>query len=212
MRRSLSSIQKIRWIVLTGGPGAGKTAVLELAHRMLCSHVEVLPEAASIVFKGGFPRRNSVHAQQATQRAIFQIQSELENTILEREDHLHVVLCDRGTIDGLAYWPGLHDDFWAQTQTTLEQELSLYHKVIHLHTPSLNHGYQKNNIRTESNSEAELIDTRLVDVWSQHPQRFIVNSTTNFFEKAQHAMELIFNELPEECRAKSCHKVVSYSS
>ena len=43
-------------IVLTGGPGAGKTAVLELVRQHFCEHVHVLSEAASVVFGGGFPR------------------------------------------------------------------------------------------------------------------------------------------------------------
>lgn len=43
-------------VVLTGGPGAGKTAVLELIRQSLCTHVKILPEAAGIVFGGGFPR------------------------------------------------------------------------------------------------------------------------------------------------------------
>ncbi len=40
-------------VVLTGGPGAGKTAVLEVVRRRFCEHVAVLPEAASILFGGG---------------------------------------------------------------------------------------------------------------------------------------------------------------
>lgn len=62
-------------VVITGGPGAGKTAVLELARRSLGRHVLVLPEAAGIVFGGGFP---SEAAQRASQRAIFHIQRETE--------------------------------------------------------------------------------------------------------------------------------------
>ncbi len=46
-----------RRVVLTGGPGAGKTAALEVIRRLYAPHVQVLPEAASIVFGGGFPRR-----------------------------------------------------------------------------------------------------------------------------------------------------------
>ena len=45
-----------RRIVMTGGPGAGKTAVLELVRVHFCEHIKVLNEAASIVFGGGFPR------------------------------------------------------------------------------------------------------------------------------------------------------------
>ena len=69
--------------MLTGGPGAGKTAVLELALRSLCKHVAVLPEAAAIVFGGGFPRRTSVPARKAAQRAIFHVQRESERLVLE---------------------------------------------------------------------------------------------------------------------------------
>ncbi|MEO7730300.1 MAG: hypothetical protein ABIY55_04965, partial [Kofleriaceae bacterium] len=59
-----------RRIVLTGGPGAGKTAVLELMRRTLCKHVTVLPEAAGIVFGGGFPRGAVPVLRRASQRAI----------------------------------------------------------------------------------------------------------------------------------------------
>ena len=36
-----------RLLVLTGGPGAGKSAVLESVRRYVCVHVQILPEAAS---------------------------------------------------------------------------------------------------------------------------------------------------------------------
>ena len=38
-----------RRVVLTGGPGAGKTAVLELIRLFFCEHVKTLPESASII-------------------------------------------------------------------------------------------------------------------------------------------------------------------
>jgi hypothetical protein len=43
-----------RRVVLTGGPGAGNTAVLELIRQSFCVHVKVLPGAAGIVFGAGF--------------------------------------------------------------------------------------------------------------------------------------------------------------
>jgi len=67
-----------RRIVLTGGPGAGKTAVLELIRQTFCVHVKVLPESAGIIFGGGFPRRNGIDLRKAAQRAIFYVQRELE--------------------------------------------------------------------------------------------------------------------------------------
>src|SRR5262245_41814414 len=100
-----SKTHPTKLVVLTGGPGAGKTAILELIKHHGCEHVVVLPEAATIVFRGGFPRGVSEPARRAAQRAIFHVQRELEQLALE-EGRGAVALCDRGTIDGLAYWPG----------------------------------------------------------------------------------------------------------
>jgi hypothetical protein len=67
-----------RRVVLTGGPGAGKTATLELVRQALCPHVHVLQEAAGILFAGGFPRAAAPLVRRAAQRAIFFTQRELE--------------------------------------------------------------------------------------------------------------------------------------
>ena len=51
-----------RRVVVTGGPGAGKTALLELIRQALCQHVRILPESAGVVFGGGFPARTTRRA------------------------------------------------------------------------------------------------------------------------------------------------------
>jgi hypothetical protein len=75
-----------RRIVLTGGPGAGKTAILELIRRVMCNHVRVLPESAGIVFGGGFPREGRAAVRRPAQREIYHVQRELEATALV-DDH-----------------------------------------------------------------------------------------------------------------------------
>jgi len=187
-----------RRIVLTGGPGAGKTAVLELMRRTFCKHVKVLPESAGIVFGGGFPRGAAPMVRRASQRAIFYIQRELEEAA--HVDDVALVLCDRGTIDGLAYWPG-PDDLWASVGTTLEDQLARYHMVIHLRTPSLVDGYnQQNPLRIESATEAHAIDVRIAEAWARHPRRFEVQPSSEFLAKAARAIEIIRDELPTCCR------------
>jgi predicted ATPase len=104
-----------RRIVLTGGPGAGKTAVLELVRHSFCIHVKVLPEAAGIVFGGGFPRGTGTVLRQAAQRAIFYVQRELETAA--DEGNPAIVLCDRGTIDGGAYWCTRGASWWKLPRT-----------------------------------------------------------------------------------------------
>jgi predicted ATPase len=189
-----------RRIVLTGGPGAGKTAVLELVRQQFCAHVQILPEAAGIVFGGGFPRVGLPARRRAAQRAIFYVQRELEN--LGEADNAAIVLCDRGTVDGAAYWPG-PDDFWRSVGTTREHELSRYDAVIHLRTPSIEGGYNHGNpLRTESAAAAAAIDERLLEIWNGHPRRFVVPASAEFLKKAALTIEILRAEIPECCQEK----------
>lgn len=184
-----------RRIVLTGGPGAGKTAVLELVRRALPAQVRVLPESAGILFGGGFPRGDSPALRRAAQRAIFYTQRELE-TLADESTEASVVLCDRGTVDGVAYWPG-PGDFWAAVGTTLQAQLARYDAVIHLRTPSPEHGYNRvNPLRVETAGEAAAIDERILAAWSGHPRRIVIAATPDFLVKAEEALERIRELLP----------------
>jgi predicted ATPase len=185
--------------VLTGGPGGGKTAILEMARRYFCRHVAILPEAASIVFNGGFPRLDTLKAHRAVQRAIFHVQQQLE--LVAREDHeIGVVLCDRGTLDGLAYWPGSQRSFFKEFGIDLERELSRYSAVIHVEVPALMHGYETSRIRKESAEEAQAIDRRIAEAWKHHPRRLAVSAQAGFLDKLAYAIELLRGEVPVCCR------------
>ena len=194
-----TDVHERKRIVLTGGPGAGKTALLELIRQSFCAHVRVLPEAASIIFGGGFPREDDDSCRRAAQRAIFHVQRELEST---GDGHNPaIVLCDRGTVDGLAYWPGAADEFWTSVGTTIEAELGRYDAVIHLRTPALEQGYNHQNpLRTESAAVAAEVDARIASAWAAHPRRFMVESSADFLDKAARALETLRQELPECCR------------
>jgi len=185
-------------IVLTGGPGAGKTAVLELVRQEFCAHVQILPEAAGIVFGGGFPRLESPEWRRSAQRAIFFIQRELESTA--EAGNAAIVLCDRGTVDGAAYWPG-PDTFWKSVGTTQEHEMRRYDAVIHLRTPTLGGGYNNSNpLRIESASMAAEIDDQLLRIWDAHPHRFVVQSSHDFLQKAARVVEILRAEMPDCCK------------
>lgn len=196
---------KTRFIVLTGGPGGGKTAVLEMVRRTLCPHVVVLPEAASIIFSGGFRRGDSLPARKGIQRAIYHVQREQER-ISEEERTAAIVLCDRGTLDSLAYWPNSEQSYFAELGSSSKTELLHYSAVIHLKTPSLEQGYNyKNPVRVEQPVEAAKIDKKIAKVWAAHPHRHFIESTENFVEKAQEAIALIAAELPDCCKSHLVH-------
>jgi predicted ATPase len=199
--RRTADLHECRRVVVTGGPGAGKTALLEIVRRHFCEHVAVLPEAASIVFGGGFPRGESDAARRAGQRAIYRVQVELEQLVVE-EKVAAVALCDRGTLDGLAYWPGTAETFFSEVGTTMEAELRRYATVIHLRTPSAERGYNhRNPLRIESAREAARLDEKVVAAWSGHPRRFFVDSADDFLDKMARVIALIRDEVPACCRA-----------
>lgn len=189
-----------RLVVLTGGPGAGKTAVLEFARKVFCENVAILPEAAGILFSGGFWRLKSISGIRSTQRAIYHVQKEIQNMFFE-ENKWAVGLCDRGTLDGLAYWPGAEDDFFSSLGTDLQTELKKYHSVIHLRVPSAVNGYNNlNPIRIENAELASKIDQRIHEIWRQHPNYFQISSVNVFANKVLEACDLIRTFLPTCCQ------------
>lgn len=189
-----------RLVVVTGGPGAGKTAVLELARRTLCRHVAILPEAAGIVYGGGFPRRATPAARRAVQRVIWHTERQLE-WLEQAEGAAALVLCDRSTIDGLAYWPGQPDELLAEMGTDLATERSRYRAVVHLRTPDGDHGYNHQNpLRTEDARTARAIDDRILELWDGHPNRVVVDEHDDFEVKADEALAALRTHVPACCR------------
>ena len=189
-----------RRVVLTGGPGAGKTAVLELVRQSFCAHVVTLPEAAGIVLGGGFPRGPETPLRQAAQRAIYHVQRELEAVGDARA--AAIVVCDRGTVDGAAFWPVTGGKtLWSAVGSTLDDELGRYAVVIHLRTPAVGSGYynHRNPLRLETEEEAAAIDNRIARLWADHPRRFEIAATAQFLDKAARAIEILRQELPQCC-------------
>lgn len=189
----MSDANEMRFIVVTGGPGAGKTAVLELIKKLLLKETVILPESASIIFNGGFWRLPTPTARAAAQRAIFHIQNEME-ILVSDEKKWNLALCDRGSLDGLAYWPYDEQSFWQMCETNLESELAKYYAVIHLNTPSDIQGYNHiNPLRTESSIFAQEIDRRIESIWKNHPRYHSIDSESNFMTKAQSAIDIILD-------------------
>ena len=171
-------------VVLTGGPGGGKTTAADLFRREIGDRVIVVPEAATLLFTGGFPRPTQADAQRSAQNAIYQVQRGLED-IQAAQYPDRILLCDRGTVDGGAYWPDGAADFYDTVGSSHADELARYDAVIFFETAALgHHGFEsENRYRTESQQEAIELDGRLRALWSPHPHFTVVPHAASFFRK-----------------------------
>lgn len=200
---SIMSMQKRCRIVLTGGPGGGKTTAADLFRRELGASVVVVPEAATILFGGGFPRVDNPDAQRAAQAAIYHVQKNLED-VQSAAFPDRVLLCDRGTIDGAAYWPGGNDGFFRMAGTTLEVELQRYDAVVFFETAaagglSIEGG---NPVRVEGLEQAAALDRRLREIWRQHPRFFLVPHSGSFLKKITHGLAILEGVVAENRPAR----------
>jgi hypothetical protein len=116
--------------------------------------------------------------------AIYHVQRNLED-VQAAQFPDRILLCDRGTVDGAAYWPNSAHGFFEAVGSTQEKELARYDAVIFFETAaagglSVEGG---NPTRIESNAQAVELDARLRAIWSQHPRFVIVPHDTSFIKK-----------------------------
>ncbi len=176
-------------IVLTGGPGGGKTTAADLYRREMGDEVILVPEAATLIYKGGFPRSGDVKIKKAIQRAIYHVQTNLEESHSSHPKN-KILLCDRGTLDGAVYWPENSNEFFEQLNTTLEKELARYDAVIFFETAAVG-GMSiegNNSARTESLQEAFTLDRRMKEVWSQHKKFIFIPHDKSFIKKVNNGL------------------------
>ena len=181
-----------RRIVLTGGPGGGKTTAADLMRREVGDRIVIVPEAATMLFSGGFPRLSEVSAKRSIQTAIYHVQRNLED-IHSASYPDRILLCDRGTLDSSVYWPNndTNGNFFQSLETSLEDELARYDAVIFFETAAVgNLSIEGGNpTRKESLAEAIEIDRRLQEVWGQHANFNFIAHENSFLKKLQIAIE-----------------------
>ena len=188
-------ITRPRRIVLTGGPAAGKTI---LCTRLAGESPDVfihVSEAATQVYDRLGTRWDRLDSQgrRDVQRRIYQLQNEQEAAIASRSAG-KVLLLDRGSVDGAAYWPGGPDDYWLSLNTTHAAELSRYDAVIWLESCAVIGAYDgdaSNPCRFESAADAIATGNRLKAVWQPHPNFHHVKACPHIEEKIIRVRELL---------------------
>jgi predicted ATPase len=182
-------------LVLTGGPGGGKTTLLrELQQRPEERRRWIfVPEAAPLLFQAGLnPGTKSF------QRAVVGLQIALEEAGATAAAPDQRLICHRGTLDALAYWlrNGWEEgEFFASTMSR-DEHLRRYIGVVHLQSAAvgaeIHYRRWPDAHRPETPGQAAEIDALCARAWAGHPRRVVVeNARRDWPAKARVAREAV---------------------
>lgn len=177
-------------VAITGGPSGGKTTLIEALKKELGQKCAVVPEAASILYRGGFPRYKEAEGIIHAQRAIYMTQKELEEMICTLSGK-SLIVCDRGSMDALAYWPEGSGDFLAGVDSNRDKEFARYDWVLHLDTASADFYDTTNPIRTETFQEAWDLNDKIKSAWEGHPRHVVISHNEDFLSKMTTCLAVI---------------------
>jgi CYTH domain-containing protein/thymidylate kinase len=197
-------------IVLTGGPGAGKTT--SLAHiqdrlESLGFKVFTVPESATQLLNGGFRiDRNNFREHIHFQTSLLKMQLSNEDIFFKAADRYAqrhnknvVVVCDRGVLDAKGFmtqteWEAVLD---AAGVTNNQLRDKRYDAVIHLESAAVSapefYTRANNTARQENVIEAATFDTRIQEAWIGSPRFKVIRSRENFADKMRELDNIITN-------------------
>lgn len=208
----------VKKIVLTGGPGSGKTKVLESLvsnYKEKGYKVIVVPETATELITNGISPADGTISMLDFQDFVLMTQLSKEavvNRMLEfskAKDTL--IICDRGTLDGLAYVS--KDDFELVLRglkleginSNVLNLLNAYDLVIDLVGSKEFYTTENNKARRENPDEAMDIGKKTLKAWLGHNKLKIVLPQERIEDKINKVISII-DDLLEEVQIKKQRK------
>lgn len=191
-------------IVLSGGPCAGKTSALSYIKKELEEQgflTFTIQEAATELMKSG-ATYSVCNGAVGFQSCVYELQLAREELFIKIANkansvrQISIILCDRGTVDCLAY---LNDEekkqFLKLHNTSVSDLLDRYDAVFHLTTVAVKNEKEyssiSNDVRFESLSEAILVDENVRSVWKEHKSFHIIEYETDYTAKIARLMKSI---------------------
>lgn len=178
-------------IAITGGPCGGKTSALKRIKSVFTEQgytvLTVFETATELIRSGVAPW--TCGTPDDYQRGLLCLQVMKERVYEEAARTMQaeklLIVCDRGIFDGRAYMTA---EAFSETLAELnerEQEiLDGYGAVFHLTTAAKgaepSYTTENNAARTETPEAAAELDDRVLDAWSAHPYRRVIDNSTDF--------------------------------
>lgn len=173
----------VECFAFSGGPCSAKTYCLGVLSKLYEEQVLVVPEVATALFAEGYEL-----PKEPPEEWEDKVHFDLQATILQRQqkaekDHLEIaaatgkrlVMCDRGQLDGAAYWPSGLCGFLSTFNLRAETVHECYVAVIHLESLATGRPDRYEKCRTSNPHRHEplpLAQSREYAVrlaWSGHP-------------------------------------------
>ncbi|MFA7308738.1 MAG: AAA family ATPase [Patescibacteria group bacterium] len=188
----LYQLEKPLLVVVTGGPMAGKTTVMDFIQDTLGFLVRIVPEAATFLFKNGYPIPTEAQAksslwQRTFNNIIVPLTMGLEDKALNQIGCPPLVFGDRGVGDGDGYHleggsSGFYD-FHNFSPDLLNQR---YTMVFHLTSLAVTNPAQFEKNIQEGNmaryetsaAQAQKLDKDLMEAWKPHRRHIVITETS----------------------------------
>jgi tRNA (Thr-GGU) A37 N-methylase len=180
-------------IVLTGGPGGGKSTLIEdlRLNPKWVGRFMALPEA--IQYAGCI---NISPREKIFQRAVVNLQISLEDGLKRTlgPGDQRIILCHRGSLDTLAFWLHLgwsEEEYFEFTGLSRSEHYHRYAAVIHLVTAAdgvpCEYTCWPQAHRPEEPDEAIQLDRWLEQAWGDHPHYYRLDNTGRDWQAKSHA-------------------------
>ena len=220
------SSKQIVTFAITGGPCGGKTSVenkLKRITSVLSGKVLFIfvPEAATILNKGNMTFENAGSDNTFQEQILnLQIQLELSAHIIARKflkDHPDMkvaIICDRGLMDGAAYYDNPEDfeRLLLSLGITVEEAFKRYDVVLHLVTAAIGapdfYTTSDGTPRSETPEKAAILDRNCEAAWASHPCVIKFPNCFKFNEKLEHVVSVIFRVMGVEMPSKICKRYI----
>jgi len=194
-------------VVLTGGPCAGKTTILNELKKYYetCGYnVITIPESATELLLNGIRFANENELWQF-QNFIFEKQMLKEKiagnaTSFKSNDKPFIILCDRGIFDNKAYIDSnIFDTILEKNNCNYLELLDDYDLVIDLMSTAVCkpevYTLASNEARTESIEEASILDRKTTCAWLGHDNLKLINTSGTIEEEIDLIKKYIYDAL-----------------
>jgi len=196
-------------IVLTGGPCAGKSKVLEHLKKHFNGKLLPVPEVATKLFTEGYPRPGkdvewSEKWQADFQAAVLLRQMRLEIELEQQatEQGIKIIVCDRGLLDGAAYVPAGREEFASTYKVDVLGAMKSYYIVVHLESTAVGdpgfYSSDNNKSRFETLERAQYLEMTTRAAWCDHPGWRFVSCNLGLAGKVQTVTDMIYRLLDNQ--------------